>query len=182
MDSSALMEPITGQSDAVRTATFSPLLCQECRYLNDPSTTTSHISGDASMSSPTDLEGLSQKSNCIVCQVVSKKVEARRKGFHILKYLPASRIFVRNNGLSILGDRYHFTPDNRYDTRDPREVVIRAIMDLSITVSPKTTSESACESELLVMAPSLPNHGLDSSVPDYTEPSLNEFREFRVRP
>ncbi len=182
MDSSELIEPTTIQSDAVRTATFNPLLCQQCQYLNDPSTTASHNSAYPSTSSPVDLGELLQKVDCIVCQAISRAVEAQRKGFRNLRDLPASRIFVRNDGPSFLENRYDFTPDDRYDTHDPRKLVIRAIMNLTITVPPETPSESACVSGHLVAAPFLPDQDFESSVPGYTEPSLEEFREYRVTP
>jgi hypothetical protein len=95
MNSSVLMESINGQSDVVRTATFNPLLCQECQYLNDLSAIASGIiapvrGADAGKSSSTDLEELSQKLNCIVCHAVLEAIDAHRKVFRILQGLPAS--------------------------------------------------------------------------------------------
>ncbi len=134
------------------------------------------------MLSPTDLEELSQKSTCLICQAISKAVESYRKDLHVLKDLPASRIFVRNDGPSFLDNDYHFSPEIRYDIRDPSKLIIRAIMNLSITVPPETASGSDYESGLIVARPRLPNQKDASSPPDCDEPNFDEFQEIRVTP
>jgi len=182
MNSSVSMRSTTSESDAMLTASFNPRLCHDCQYLNNPSTTASHIGGYGSSGPSADLEALSQNLACIVCQAISKAVQTIPNSSRVSKHLAASRILVRNNGPSFLDDQYHSTPEKRIDTRDPTRLFIRAIMNISIIVPSGVASALASESELSsIEGLSVPRE-LDMLVPHNTEPDLDKLEEFYVTP